>query len=183
MTSIRHPARKLTYEDYCRIPEDRCRHEILDGEHVVSPAPYVAHQLVLGRLHAELFAQLERRKLGRVLFAPTDVRLGPHDVVQPDLLAIRPERASIITLRWIEGPPDLVVEVLSPSTGRRDRGLKAARYATFGVREYWLIDTDARTIEQFELEGDRYVLRQTATATLRSLAFPDVALDLAQLWA
>jgi hypothetical protein len=67
MTSIRHPARKLTYEDYCRIPEDRCRHEILDGEHVVSPAPYVAHQLVLGRLHAELFAQLERRKLGRDL--------------------------------------------------------------------------------------------------------------------
>ena len=182
MTSIRHPARKLTYEDYCRIPDDRCRHEILDGEHVVSPAPFVPHQWAVGALFAALHTKIHVPRHGFVFTSPIDVRLGPHDIVQPDVLAIRAERAEIITEPWIDGAPDLVVEVLSPSTGRRDRGLKAAGYATFGVREYWLVDLVARTVEQFELEGDRYAPRHTATTTLRSIVFPDVTLELVALW-
>lgn len=183
MTSIRHPARKLTYEDYCRIPEDRCRHEVLDGEHVMTPAPLVPHQNAVSEVLTQLRSQIQKVRRGFVFTSPIDVRLDPHDIVQPDVLAIRAERSSIIKERWIEGAPDLVVEVLSPSTARRDRGLKAARYATFGVREYWLVDCEARAVEQFELQGERYALRQTATATLRSLAFPEVTLDLAEIWA
>ena len=182
MTSIRHPARKLTYEDYCRIPEDRCRHEILDGEHVVSPAPLVAHQNAVRAIIAQLSRTIHEPRRGAVFVSPIDVRLSPHDIVQPDVIAIRADGAAHVTERWIEGAPDLVVEVLSPSTSRHDRGLKATGYATFGVREYWLVDVVDRSIEQFELEGDRYALRQTATTTLHSLAFPDVTLELAALW-
>ena len=182
MTSIRHPARKLTYEDYCRIPNDRCRHEILDGEHVVSPAPFVPHQNAVSEIVTQLRMQIQKVHRGFVFTSPIDVRLGPHDVVQPDVVAIRAERAALVKERWIDGAPDLVVEVLSPSTSRHERGLKATGYANFGVREYWLVDLVARTVEQFELEGDRYALRQTATTTLHSLAFPDVTLELAALW-
>lgn len=182
MTSTHQPRRKLTYADYCAIPEDLLRHEILDGEHVVSPSPNVPHQSAATRLTAILLPQIEGQDLGRVLAAPLDVELSPFDIAQPDVIAIATARSEIITHTRILGAPDLVIEVLSPGTARRDRGLKATRYALAGVREYWLVDVEAHRIEQFELAGDRFVLRQTATTTLASWAFPSVTVDLGALW-
>jgi Uma2 family endonuclease len=139
-------ALKLTYEDYCLLPDDH-RYEVIDGELYVTPAPTTFHQAVKGRLKHLLDDLVEAAGLGIVLDAPTDVLLSKHDILQPDILVVLSENQRVLTEKYIDGAPDLVVEVLSPSTRRRDRVLKAKRYAEFGVRELWLVDPDARTIE------------------------------------
>src|SRR5215213_8209437 len=132
--------RKLTYEDYVLIPDDGKRHEILDGEHYVTAAPYPRHQAILGELHYWIRAFLAQNRLGRVFFAPVDVLLSRHDIVQPDLLFISNERLTVLTEKNVQGAPDLLVEVLSDSTRRIDEGLKLERYELLEVREYWVVD-------------------------------------------
>jgi Uma2 family endonuclease len=139
-------ALKFTYEDYCLLPEDR-RYEVIDGELLLTPAPSLLHQAVSERIGALLGDFVKQTALGVMFYAPCDVVLSPHDVVQPDILVVLAERKSILTEKFVAGAPDLVVEVLSPSTETRDRVAKAKRYATFGVRELWLVDPDAGTIE------------------------------------
>jgi Uma2 family endonuclease len=136
--------RKLTYEDYSLLPEDGRRHEILDGEHRVTPAPFLRHQRISIRLSSRLFAFAELHGLGEVLTAPTDVVLSPHDIVQPDILFVSRERAAILREENVRGAPDLVVEILSPGTRGRDQGIKLERYDRLGVREYWTLDPDRR---------------------------------------
>jgi Uma2 family endonuclease len=142
-------ALRFTYEDYVLLPEDR-RYEVVSGELVVTPAPTPFHQVVLGRIWRLLDDHVGAHGLGRVLLAPCDVVLSKFDVLQPDILFISTERRPIIGEKYVGPAPDLVVEVLSPySTADRDRTAKAKRYATFGVREMWLVDPEARTIEVF----------------------------------
>ena len=127
------PAVKLTYQDYCRIPEDGQRHEVLDGEHLVNPAPTPGHQGVLGRLYVQLFHAIEEAGLGLVFPAPTDLHLSEVDILQPDIMVILSEHRHIVTRTKVKGVPDLVVEVLSRSTGKQDRTRKKRRFLEAGV--------------------------------------------------
>ena len=146
---------KLTYEDYCNAPEDK-RYELLDGELVVVPAPKEAHQKSLLKLSSTLYYEIERAGIGYVYATPFDVILTDNDVVQPDVIFVSPERAHIITADNIRGAPDLAIEILSPSTARRDLIAKRRLYARHGVREYWIVDTARRTIELLLLHGGEY---------------------------
>jgi len=139
--------KKLTYADYLKIPEDGNRHEIIDGEWFKTPAPGLGHQRVVNKLNTLVYAFVEAGNLGRVYVAPTEVVLSPMDVVQPDVIFISTERASKEKTANIDGAPDLVIEVMSPSTAERDRREKSEAYERRGVAEYWLVDIDARLFE------------------------------------
>lgn len=138
--------RKLTYTEYALIPEDRDRHEIIDGDHYVSPAPSIDHQRIAAELNEILRTLFVRTGRGRVLFAPVDVELTETDIVQPDLLVVLAEHDSIVTRTRIIGSPDLLVEILSPSNPRHDTVLKLELYRRAGVGEYWIVDPEARRV-------------------------------------
>ena len=142
---IAKPRVKFTYEDYLHAPEDQY-YELLDGELVVVPAPGERHQSVSALLGWKLVQFASENRLGRVYHAPFDVVLSNMDVVQPDLIFVSNARAHIITDANIRGAPDLVIEILSPSTVARDKTFKRALYAMHGVREYWMVDANAKTI-------------------------------------
>jgi Uma2 family endonuclease len=179
--TIHSPSTKLTYRDYLQIPADLLRHEIIDGEHFMNAAPSTYHQTILGRLHVELFRQIESTGKGRVLVAPTDVQLSPHDVVQPDLLVICTSRTSIITPTKIKGPPDLVIEILSPATAEHDTARKRELYERSGVAEYWIVDPEDQTIEQLVLKDGRYTVVPTAEV-LHPAILDGVAVPVRSLW-
>ena len=144
---------KLTYEDYLQFPEDGRRHEIIDGDHYVSAPPFVPHQRIVKRLMVQFYRRIEETGLGEVLPAPVATVLSDTDVVEPDLVVVLAPNASVITRERIDGAPDLVVEILSPSTAHRDRGLKLDLYQKSGVAEYWIVDTERRVVHQYVLEG------------------------------
>ncbi len=174
----------LTYQDYLRMPDDRNRREILGGDLYVTPAPSPSHQRAVVNLIRLLENYLARHKMGKLYPAPVDVVLSEIDVVQPDLVFVRTDRLHIVTPTSIQGAPDLVIEILSPSTARVDRGRKMETYAQFGVLEYWIADPDARTLESYRLEGTTYGPVQPAGTPPgpRSLLFPDLTFDLQSLW-
>ncbi len=132
----RTPRVKLTYDDFVRFPDDGMRHELIDGEHYVTPSPNTSHQRVVGQLHGLIWTYLRTRPVGEVFTAPFDVVFSNVDVVEPDLLFVSKERASVLTQANVQGSPDLVVEVRSPSTGRRDETIKLSLYERAGVSEY-----------------------------------------------
>src|SRR6266498_4123278 len=134
-------ALRFTYEDYLLLPEDR-RYEIIDGDLFMTPAPGTPHQRIVGNLYLRLRQHVDDSGLGEVLCAPCDVVLSPTDVVQPDILFVAAARLSIIGEKYISEAPDLVVEVLSPSTAERDQDLKMKLYARFAVREFWIADPE-----------------------------------------
>ena len=173
------PATKLTYADYCRTPDDE-RSELLDGELIVAPAPNSVHQRVDAKLGWRLAQFVEQRGLGQVFFAPYDVVLSETDVVQPDLLFVSNERTYIITSANARGAPNLVVEILSPSTAERDQTSKRALYARYGVSEYWLVDPDTRIITVLLLDDGTFaeVARYGARQTLTSPTLPGFAVNL-----
>ena len=144
MVGVR-PATKLTYEDYRKTPDDE-RWELLNGELIMPPSPTIDHQRVSRRLERRLDTFVEERGLGEVFYAPCDVVLSDVNVVQPDLLFVSTEQAHIITRENIRGAPDLVVEILSPSTASRDWRDKLDLYAEHGVKEYWVVDPDAQRV-------------------------------------
>lgn len=134
-------ARRLTYDDFLLFPDDGLRHELIDGEHYVSAAPNLAHQRIVGRLYFELATFVrQHQELGEVLLGPFDVVLSDFDVVEPDLLFIADNQRHIVTSRNANGPPALVVEVLSPSTRRVDETLKHRLFDERLVGEYWIVD-------------------------------------------
>jgi len=175
---------KLTYEDYVELPDDGRRYEILDGELEVSPAPAPLHQRVSLNLLVILDAHVRPRNLGRIYHPPIDVILAPTTVVQPDLIFVSAAQEAIVTKRAVEGPPELVVEILSPWSVRRDRVAKAAIYARSGIGHYWLLDPEARIFEVYEAEGAEYRLVAThgASGIMRTPLFPDLDLDLSLVW-
>ena len=140
-------ARKLTVQDYFDLdaPEGE-RYELINGELIMAAAPNEAHQIVVGALGVRMYVHSDDNGLGKVFFSPFDVLLSDTDVVQPDLMFVSNERARIRTPANIQGAPDLVVEVISPSSERRDRREKLALYAKHGVKEYWIIDPINRII-------------------------------------
>jgi len=150
---------RLTYADLCRLPDDGMRHELIDGEHYVTPAPRPKHQRVSGRLHLRLGTFLENHPLGRVYYAPLDVVLTDFDCVEPDLLYVSRERERRqMTEKYLEGAPDLVVEILSPSTKQVDQGVKHRLYERFLVKEYWIVDPEKETVKVYRQEDDRLQL-------------------------
>jgi len=150
-------ARRLSYADYVKLPADGHRHEIIEGEEFMTPAPEVPHQRVSRKLERILDDYAARTRSGEVFDAPIDVVLTDEDVVQPDLLFISTGRAGIVTRENIRGAPDLVVEITSPSTARIEREQKRALYERAGVREYWIVDPEARTAEIHEFGSPRRV--------------------------
>src|SRR5436305_5480829 len=118
--------KRWTYDDLVALPEDNLRHEIIDGEHVVSPAPIPKHQIVVGHIHAILYNYLVEHPIGRVLLAPCDVVFAADNVLEPDVLYISNERWSIVGPKYVEKAPDLTVEVLSKPGRRRDEVEKRA---------------------------------------------------------
>ena len=152
------PTVKFTYQDYQHTPDDQ-RYELLDGELIMVPAPNLGHQRIGTQLGWRLAQFVTEKGRGEVFFAPCDVVLSNTDVVQPDLLFVSHERAHLLLGGDnVLGAPDLVVEILSPSTAGRDRTLKRALYAKHGVREYWLVDPDARTVTVLRLDGSAFAV-------------------------
>ena len=141
---------RFTYEDYLQLPEDK-RYELMEGEFYMVPSPGWSHQTILKKLFLILDDYVTSQRLGETRFAPLDVVLSEEDVVQPDILFISKERSYIITERNIQGAPDLVIEILSPGTAERDRGLKQKLYAKYGIGEYWMVDPEERSIEVMKL--------------------------------
>ena len=170
-----------TYEDYKRLPDDGPRYEIIGGVLYMTPAPGFDHQYIVGELFAILRAFIRKHQLGLVLVAPFEVRLPDvAPVVQPDLLFIAAERKPLPGDQAFSGAPDLVVEVLSPSTTRTDRVVKFSAYERAGVGEYWLVNPSARTAEVYalsedgiyELHGEFSASGTVTSRVLSGLAFP-----------
>jgi Uma2 family endonuclease len=176
---------RLTYEDLCAMPNDGRRYELIDGEVFIAPAPRPKHQRTVGRVYRALADFIEEHGLGEVLLAPTDVVFGERTAVQPDLLFIRKDRASLVTELNVQGAPDLVIEVLSPSNADFDRETKLQVYARAGVRELWYLDPESRIAEILELGGGgRYLLvaRLSDTESITSNVLSGLCLPLADLF-
>ena len=145
----------FTYEDYRNTPEDE-RYELIDGELIMAAAPSVIHQIVQDNIGLPLNLFIRANNLGRLFYTATDVYLSDTNVVQPDLLFVSRERAHILTYSVVNGAPDLVVEILSPSTARRDAIQKRELYARYRVPEYWQAETDAPRVTVLALAGADY---------------------------
>ena len=151
------PGVKLTYDDFLLFPDDGNRHELIDGEHYVAPSPNIRHQEILGRLFLLIGGWLERQPTGRVFVAPLDVLFSRFDVVEPDLLYVSNERAvELLSGQHVTGAPDLVVEVGSPGTRKRDETIKQRLYERSDVVEYWIVDPDIDVIRVYRREGERF---------------------------
>jgi Uma2 family endonuclease len=150
--------KRLTYDDLEVIPRERAgdRHEIINGELVVTPSPIPIHQVVSSNIEYALERHVRESGVGIVLHAPVDIRLTPDNVLIPDIIFIAHDRRHVIGPKTIDAPPDLVVEILSAGTRQRDLTVKRDLYARFGVREYWIVDPADRTVAVFERVDNRY---------------------------
>ena len=151
---------KYTHADLLLMPDDGKRREIIDGELYVTPSPVNYHQMILFNLTMAFGKFLEVHPLGKLRFAPLDVILSEYDVLEPDLLFVLNEHRDYLQ-DWVRGAPDLVVEILSPSTEARDRGIKLKTYARYGVGEYWIVDPVEQTVEVYRLTEDGFRLAAT----------------------
>ena len=175
---------KFTVDDYMSMPENGKRYELLNGEMVLAPSPTPKHQSLQNRLVAMFLEIFELRGLGRIWGAPLDVIFADNDIAQPDLMFVSNERAAIVTAANIRGAPDLVVEILSPGTAAYDRGYKRTLYGRHGVRELWLVEPVAETVEVFI--GGQGVLVEYAsygnTGELTTPLMQGASIDLAELF-
>lgn len=169
------------------MPEDADRREtieLVEGVVVMNPSPTPWHSEVAGNLYSELRAWAKATGAGKVLIQPVDVALSEDSVLVPDVLFVRAARTSIIGPQWVAGPPDLVAEVLSPSTRKKDLVAKRRVYELAGVGEYWIIDPDARAAEVLVLRGGKYeslgVISQTGT--IRSPLLGDCTIPLERVF-
>jgi Uma2 family endonuclease len=150
------PDKRLTYDDLCRLPDDGLRHEIIDGVHYVSPSPNLRHQKLVLRLAFEIELYLRgHRGVGDVFFAPLDVIFTKWDVVEPDVLLVTADQSDILTADNVQGPPALVMEVVSRTTRKRDEQIKRRLFERGGVREYWIVDPKRETVAVFRREADQ----------------------------
>jgi len=171
-----------TYEEYLSLGDD-VRFEIINGKALMSPAPELSHQRWARRIFLAIERHVEANKLGEFFFAPVDVVLDEKNVVQPDLVFVSAANAGLLERRGIIGPPDLLVEIISASSLRRDRYDKRELYARFAVKEYWLADVANRSLEVLTLKPAAYQLLSCATnaGRIRSEVLPGFELDLASL--
>lgn len=174
----------LTYQDYCELPDDGIRYEIIGGELYNAPAPYITHQDISLNLERILDAYCRQHSHGKMIHAPADVVLSNIDVVQPDILWISAERMPIITRKNLQGAPDLVVEIVSEWTHRKDSVVKKKLYGKFGVTEYWLIDPGKRSVSVFRRWGRGLRLADTFTkpASFSSPLFPGLTIKVKEIF-
>ena len=181
------PGVKLTYDDFVLFPDDGKRHELIDGEHYVTPSPNLKHQKVSGNLHLLIGNWLEEHPVGQVFFAPFDVVFSQFDVVEPDLLYISNERAAqVLTKANVQGAPELVIEIGSPGTRKRDETIKRRLYERTGVSEYWVVDPELDVVRVYSrgTEGFERPRELTAEASdiLETLLLPGLNLPLARIF-
>jgi Uma2 family endonuclease len=187
MAIVTAPAAPLTYAQLVRLREkldEHNRYELVNGELEVTPAPAPRHQWVAVMLHRPLLNHVLEHSLGMVFFAPLDVILTDHDVVEPDIIYLTADQLARVTERAVEEPPTLVIEILSPSTAQRDRTRKQTLYERQGVPHYWLADPVLHTLDVYELRAGGYELVATPTgdAEFQPSLFPGLVIRLAEVW-
>jgi len=178
---------KLTYDDFVQFPDDGLRHELIDGEHYVTPSPNTKHQSVSINLTVLIGSWLERNPIGRLFHAPFDVVFSTYDVVEPDLLYLSNERASdALTPLHVRGVPELVVEIGSPGTRRRDETIKRRLYDRTGVSEYWIVDPEIDTIRVYRREAKTFArvveLSAEARDVLTTSLLPGLEIPLSRVF-
>jgi Uma2 family endonuclease len=181
------PTVKLTYDDFVHFPDDGKRHELIDGEHYVTPSPNTKHQAIVFNLAGLLWMYLRKNKVGIAFGSPLDVVFSDFDVVEPDLLFVSNARRKVLTPKNIQGAPDLVVEVGSPGTRRRDELIKHQLYERFGVSEYWVVDPDIDVIKVYRLADGNYTrvseLTLRGNDVLTTPLLPGLVLPLVEIFA
>ena len=181
------PAR-LTYDDFVLFPDDGLRHELIDGEHYVTPSPNTRHQRLVGRLHAAFILYLrDHPEAGEAFLAPFDVVFTQFDVVEPDLLFIGAEQSEIVTEKHVRGAPAIVIEILSAGTRKVDEQIKYRLFQRAGVREYWLVDPELDVVTIYQRAADGTLpraaeLTAASGATLTTPLLPGLAVPLADLF-
>lgn len=185
--TVSPPAVKLTYDDFVRFPDDGNRHELIDGEHYVTPSPNTKHQYVSMNLSYMIRGWLETHPIGRVFHAPYDVVLSDVDVVEPDIVYVSNARAEqVITPLHLRGVPDLVVEIASKGTRKRDETIKRRLYERAGVQEYWVVDPEIDVVRVSRLEDDTFArpaeLSREAGDVLTTPLLPGLALPLTRVF-
>jgi len=176
-------ALKWTYQDYLIFSGDK-RYEIIEGERYVVPSPNTIHQMISRRLEEILSRYVYGNNLGEIFYAPYDVVLHKEGVVQPDIIFVSKERRKIITKQNIKGSPDLLIEILSPGTKKKDRIEKKKMYAGSGVKEYWIVDPDSQTIEVMVLEESGYTIigKYNKKQNLVSPMFKELSINLKEVF-
>jgi Uma2 family endonuclease len=174
-------SRKCTYEEYCLLPDDGKRYEVLDGKVVVSPAPGTDHQGIQVGLAHYLYAAIEVRRRGRA-FMSLDCHLLAHDIVRPDLVVVLQAHTHRIIPTHIVGTPDLAIEILSPRTAVRDRTTKKHRYEAAGLPELWIVDGSKRVVERFVHDGKRFGPAIEHSTKIRLAILPKVEIPLREVW-
>lgn len=176
---------KMTAQQYRLLGEDPpgLRLELVDGEVAVSPSPRPLHSIVEKRLSRILYNYILEKGLGELL-GDVDTVFGPHDVRRPDIIYFAKERLHLLGEEVIEAPPDLCVEILSPSSRTIDRKDKFKQYQGAGVAHYWMVDPEARSLEGYALRGRKYQLagKGKSNQTLHLPPFPELAIPLAEIW-
>src|SRR5262245_12962608 len=150
-----NPALKLSYDDFVLFPDDGKQHELIDGEHYVTPSPNVRHQQIQGDLFALIWNYLDAHPVGRVYPSPLDVVFSRFDVVEPNIVYVSHERsAKVVTKANLQGAPDLVIEIGSSSTRQRDETIKRQLYERCGVAEYWVVDPDIDVVRAYRTTSE-----------------------------
>ena len=175
---------RLTYPELRLMPDDGKRYELIDGEVFVTPSPNEKHQRVLSNLLVSIHHHVKAKGLGRVYVAPFDVVFGEKTALQPDLLFVSASRVGIIGPEYVLGPPDLVVEVLSPYRQSYDRVTKLEQYALYGVAQCGIVDPFAEGVDIYVLAGSRYDLKGTfaGDGILQSPLLPGWEMPVANLF-
>jgi Uma2 family endonuclease len=181
------PGLKLTYDDFVLFPDDGKRHELIDGEHYVTPSPNTRHQQISLNLTLLIGSWLETHPVGRVFYAPFDVVFSHVDVVEPDLLYLSNERAAaVITPLHVRGVPELVVEIGSPGTRKRDETIKRRLYERSGVTEYWVVDPETDVVRVYRRERDAFSraieLSREGGDVLTTTLLPGLEMPLARIF-
>lgn len=171
----------LTYDDYARIPSDGNRHEIIAGVHYMNPAPIPYHQALSRHIQFQLYSAIELAGLGEVMNAPIDVQFSDNDVVQPDIVVVL-KGNDIISKTRIQGVPDLLIEVLSPSTAKHDEIRKKKLYEDNSVPEYWVVDPDGAVVRKYALIDGAYSEPETCAREVVFDGPPPVSVDLTRVW-
>ena len=163
-----------TREDYEKLPEG-APYQLIAGQLIMSPGPSTSHQRISVTLSRVLSTFVVEHKLGTVFHAPSDVRLSEKDIVQPDLYFIKTEREHLIGPQYIEGPPDLLIEILSPSSAYYDLKQKKNLYELHKVPEYWIVDPEDHSVEVYLLEDEHYGIttRYTENHTVSAIQIED----------
>lgn len=168
----------FNYQDICSWETDQYRHELIEGEHIMSPSPTPYHQDVTFNLGFYLKKYIMENDLGKLYIAPTDVVFHEMDVFVPDLFFIKKQNLHIIRDSYIDGVPDIIIEVLSPSSKSRDRDMKFKRYAYYAVPEYWIVDPDRQIFEVYDLISNELYKIFPRHQKLNTPTFPDLNMDL-----